>query len=626
MNNFLLTHRRWFVFALHVVSASVIYWFAFILRFEGDLDEDTLQSLLTTLPWLILIKLITFNYFGLHKGLWRYAGIDDLKKIVKACTVSTLVIVTGITLYNRFQGFPRSVLIIDWALSILVFGGKRFSLRIFREYRQGRERGANDDNCEQRILIAGAGDAGEMALRELCRNEKLSRAVIGFLDDSPHKQGMTMHGYRVLGNLADAQKIIKKHQITELLIAMPSAPKSTVRKLVDDCSDENVKFRILPAMADIITGRLTVQHIRDVEVEDLLGREPISLDRGRVLEEMRGKCVLVTGAGGSIGAELARQIAGYNPRHLLLLDMGETPLFEIDREIAELAPNIKRTAIVCDVKKRQTVQDIFQTYRPNLVFHAAAYKHVPLMEDHPNEAVANNILGTRNLAETAVKYETEKFVMISTDKAVRPTNVMGATKRCAELLVNALNQNSKTAFASVRFGNVLGSNGSVVPIFKKQIKNEQPIKITHPDITRYFMTIPEAVELVLQAGTICSEQGGEVFILDMGEPIKIVDLARNLIKLSGLREGEDIDIVYTGLRPGEKLYEELIAHGEDVELTEIPKIMVHRRNGSHANNDKQILEQLTNLIKLTQTQDAEKTRTQLWQTLCQNDPDIPQNQ
>jgi FlaA1/EpsC-like NDP-sugar epimerase len=432
-----------------------------------------------------------------------------------------------------------------------------------------------------------------------------------------------MHGFRVLGKLENAQKIIKKHHITELLIAMPSAPKSTVRKFVDNCSDEKIKFRILPAMADIITGKLTVQHIRDVEVEDLLGREPISLDRSRVLEQMRGKCVLVTGAGGSIGSELARQIAGYNPRHLLMLDMGETPLFEIDREIAELTPNVKRTAIVCDIKNRHAVQSIFQTHAPNLVFHAAAYKHVPLMEDHPSEAVTNNILGTRNLAETAVKYETEKFVMISTDKAVRPTNVMGATKRCAELLVNALNQDSKTAFASVRFGNVLGSNGSVVPIFKKQIKNGLPIKITHPDITRYFMTIPEAVELVLQAETICSKQGGEVFILDMGEPIKIVDLAKNLIKLSGLKEEEDIDIVYTGLRPGEKLYEELIAHGEDVELTDIPKIMVHRRNGKHNNDQMQILEQLTGLVKLAQTQDAEKTRQQLWQTVCQNDPDIP---
>ncbi len=534
--------------------------------------------------------------------------MDDLIHLTKATTSSTIIFVfTVVLLYGH--GFPRAIFLIDWLTSMMVFGGVRFSVRFFQELSEFQ---SDKSHCVQTLII-GAGGCGEAALREVRNSLGKSHYVVGFLDDNKTLHGTTIHGFHVIGDTKSLEKIVHEHSINEVLIAIPSAGKKFVRGLVESCIGQNVQFKILPEIKDFISGKLQIQQIRSVRVEDLLGRDPIKLDRDRVFGNLKDKCVLVTGAGGSIGSELARQISSYNPSLLLILEIGETPLFEIHEELKSHYPGLPVVAVFGDIQDRKFIDDLFHKYSPYCVFHAAAFKHVGLMQEHPVSAIQNNIFGTKNLVDAAAKYDCNKLLLISTDKAVNPKSIMGATKRCAELVLLS-SESNKTKLFSVRFGNVLGSHGSVVPIFKKQIEKGGPITITHPDVTRYFLTIPEAVELVLQAGSI--GEGGETFLLEMGDPIKISDLAYNMIKLSGLIPDEDIEIKYIGLRPGEKLHEELIIDGERVTATEVPKINVHKTDVISKKLYSRKLSTLADLVESRQKDEAIKC---LWDMVAKFD-------
>lgn len=569
----LTRHRRTLIFFLHFLIAAGSYTAAFLVRFDGVLPFAEWQNYSHLVLYAVLFKMLAMYRFQLYQGYWRYVSTYDLIRIIKACTASSLALVALWVFLGPemgVRGFPRGVFLLDWLISIFAFGGVRLLVRLFRE---AVEAGLTE-TAGRRTLIVGAGDTGETALRELRKHFGAQYNVVGFVDDDGDKRGMILHGVKVIGGTADVGRLAREKGVEEVLFAIPSASKRLYRGIVEQCEGVPVRFRILPSLADLISGRFKPHQMRQVSVEDLLGRDPVSLDRQRVERDLEGTCVLITGAGGSIGSELARQIATARPSRIILFDIAETPLFEVDRQLGELFPRLPRELVLGDIMIRERVERVFEQFRPQRVFHAAAYKHVPMMEKHPLDAVRNNVTGTRHVAEAAIRFGAGKFVLISSDKAVHPRNVMGATKRCAELLLASLDP-GPTAFIAVRFGNVLGSNGSVVPIFRQQINAGGPVRVTHPEATRFFMTIPEAVELVLQASVI--GRGGEVFLLDMGDPVSIVQLARNMIELSGLRPGDDIEIEYTGLRPGEKLHEELVIAGENVRPTEVPKVLVHVR-------------------------------------------------
>ncbi len=597
----ILKFRRLFVVVLHVILAGLSYYLAFLLRFDGAIPIKQLDIFLLTLPLIIGIKALCLLYFRLYQGLWRYAGMDDLIHLTKATTTSTIIFVfTVVLMYGH--GYPRSVFLIDWLTSMMVFGGVRFSVRFIREL---FEFNSDKSNCVQTLII-GAGGCGEGALREVRNSLAKSHYVVGFLDDNKLLHGTTIHGFPVIGDTNSLKKTVNEHSIDEVLIAIPSATKKFIRELVESCIGQNVHFKILPTIKDFISGKLQIQQIRNVQVEDLLGRDPIQLDRDRVFGNLKDKCVLVTGAGGSIGSELSRQISSYDPSLLVILEIGETPLFDIHEELKSIYPNLSIMAVLGDIQNKYFIDELFGKYSPYCVFHAAAFKHVGLMENHPLSAIQNNIFGTKNLVDAAIKHDCEKFLLVSTDKAVNPKGIMGAAKRCAELILLS-SKSKKTKLFSVRFGNVLGSHGSVIPIFRKQIAKGGPVTITHPDVTRYFLTIPEAVELVLQAGSI--GQGGETFLLEMGDPIKIPDLARNMIKLSGLIPDEDVEIKFIGLRPGEKLHEELIIDGELVTATEVPKINVHKTDNV---NKKLYFQKLSVLANAVERKDSREAVKCLW--------------
>jgi FlaA1/EpsC-like NDP-sugar epimerase len=554
----------------HVALFALAYMCAFLLRFDFAVPRAEFALTLRLLPLVVLIKLVVFRLVGQYRGWWKYVGLVDLIDLVKASVLSALCI--GALVYSVFglSVFPRSILFIDLFLTVTFVGAVRMSPRVMREVL--RPMSARRDAT--RIIIIGAGDNGEALLHQIQNDESLRYQVVAFLDDDPAKHGSCIHRVPVLGGQDVLPKVAEDLEATEVILASPPANGEQMRRLMEISRRAGTKMRTLPAVEDLLQGRVNVRQVREIRVEDLLRRTPRRLDRGLVAQFLHGKSVLVTGAGGSIGSEICRQVARFAPRRLVLGERFENSLFEIQRELRAAYPRLEIVAAIADVCDRKRMEAVFAANRPDAVFHAAAHKHVPLVEMNPGEGVKNNIFGTRVCAELAHQTGASAFVLISTDKAVRPASVMGATKRVAELFVQGMARRSQTKFLSVRFGNVLGSSGSVVPIFQEQIRAGGPVTVTHPEMQRYFMTIPEASQLVLQAGAM--GQGGEVYILDMGQPVKIVDLARDLIRLSGLRPDIDIPIVFTGTRPGEKLSEQLTLDEEQASKTRHEKIWIGR--------------------------------------------------
>ncbi|MGC3999860.1 MAG: nucleoside-diphosphate sugar epimerase/dehydratase [Anaeromyxobacter sp.] len=564
--------RRLLVIAAHVVLWALAAWTATLLRFEFAIPGLYRNLLEIWLPLVVASRVTTFMAFGLFRGLWRYTGARDLVGIVAGTVVGS----AGVLLVDMLIGlhFPRSILAIEWLLAIVLVGGTRLSTRGLRKWLLPAPAEAAAEGGKHRILIVGAGDAGEMLLREIQRNHGSRYKPIGFVDDDAAKVREHIHGVRVLGKIPDLPRLVQDRRVDEVLIAIPSATGRQMRRVVEQCKAAGVRFQTIPGMDQLIDGRITMKQLRNVAIEDLLGREPVELEMEAISRELTGQVIMVTGAGGSIGSEICRQLCRFEPASLLLVERAENSLFFIHRELEQAFPRVHLVPCIGDVGDGTRMADLFELHRPTVVFHAAAHKHVPMMEWNPGEAVKNNVGGTKVIADLSDQFRVHRFVMISTDKAVNPTSVMGVSKRVAEMYVQALSQRSKTRFVTVRFGNVLGSNGSVIPIFQAQIAAGGPVTVTHPEMKRYFMTIPEASQLVLQAGAMGA--GGEIFILDMGEPVKIADLAHDLITLSGLKPGVDIEIEFTGVRPGEKLFEELSVDAENTEKTRHPKIFVGR--------------------------------------------------
>ncbi|MFB1487202.1 MULTISPECIES: polysaccharide biosynthesis protein [unclassified Thiocapsa] len=546
------------------VAWIAAYWLRFNL---GRIPPEFVDSALTSLPWVLVIQGTVFWLFGLYRGVWRFASLPDLVRIVKAAVAGTVLVVVALFILNRTELIPRSVPVLFLGLQVILVAGPRLLYRWLKDHRLNLSSG-------QRVLIVGAGRAGEMLVRDMLRDPSRSYFPAGFVDDKPRRQGSEVHGVPVLGLTEAIPEIVVREDIDLLMLAVPSATAKEMRRLVELCEDTGRPFRTVPELRNLMTGQVSISQLRPVSIEDLLGRDPVSLDWEGIRAGLSARAVLVTGAGGSIGSELVRQIAAAGPTRLILIDNGEYNLYRIEMELLERYPNLCFTRHLVDVADAAGLDAVFAAERPQIIFHAAAYKHVPMLEDQIRAAVRNNVTGTRVVAETAERWGCERFVLISTDKAVHPANVMGATKRVAEAICQTLNQRSACRYITVRFGNVLGSAGSVVPLFSRQIEQGGPVTVTHPEIERFFMTIPEACQLIMQAAVI--GDGGEIFVLDMGEPIKIRYLAEQMIRLSGHEPGEEISIHYVGLRPGEKLYEELFYDSEDLVPTCHPKIRVAR--------------------------------------------------
>ncbi len=546
------------------VLVGAALYIVLYLRFDGVIPSRYMVAYLQLVPYFTIVLLLSFYLFGLYNRLWQYASVGELVSITASITVGTIV--NFLILLTSVQDgsfiLPRSVPALHWMATILLIGFSRFSWRFLRSILfKNRKPGE-----EKHVLIVGAGDAGATLVRELKHRQYRDNMIpVGFVDDNPTKQRMGMFGLPVLGRREDIPRLVKKYGVDEIVIAMPSASRTIIGEIVDICQTTPASLKILPGIYELINGRVSVSQVREVRVEDILGREPVEVDLDSIAGYLAGKAVLITGAGGSIGSELCRQAARFNPRQLILLGHGENSIYEVYQDLSLEFRSLEIMPLIHDVKDAVTMNAVFQKYRPQVVFHAAAHKHVPLMEQCPAEAVKNNILGTFNAARAAHDCSAEAFILISTDKAVHPASIMGATKRIAEMVVQQMARSSETCFAAVRFGNVLDSRGSVVPLFKKQIATGGPVTVTHPEMVRYFMTIPEAVQLVIQAGALA--RGGEIFILDMGEPVKILSLARRMIRLAGYQPDTDIPIVFTGIRPGEKLFEELLTSAEETEAT-----------------------------------------------------------
>ncbi|MBE3067250.1 MAG: polysaccharide biosynthesis protein [Chloroflexi bacterium] len=615
MLNWSLFHlrNRYFVI-LDICLLAAIPALALTLRVNLPWDPAYPQTLLIFTLLALLVKLPVFYAFRLYKRYWRYASMDELINIALAALITT-VLVTAISWGMQGLGvfgensLPRSVPIIDGLLTLLFVGGTRFSLRA-AEYLRAR---SSNGTLGRRVLIAGAGDAGEMVVREMRTSHRVSFEPVGFVDDNSFKQGVVIHGVRVLGNLAKIPELVEKYRVQEVIIAMPAAPGDTIHQIVRLCEQAGVPSRSVPGIFELLEGRVSISRFREVRIEDLLRREPVRVDSWKVVEMIAGKRVLVTGAGGSIGTELCLQIARSRPAQLIALGHGENSLFQLNGQLSKLPAGVNGSGnpiyrmVVADVRDRQRLDTLFTSFAPQIVFHAAAHKHVHLMEENIQDAVTNNVYGTSNLLQLSRSHGVERFVLISTDKAVEPACVMGATKRVAEQLVQAAGFETGLPYVVVRFGNVLGSRGSVVPIFQRQIEEGGPVTVTHPEAERYFMTIPEAVLLVLQAAAIGN--GGEILVLDMGERVRVLDLAQDMIELSGLRLGQDIDITYTGLIPGEKLIESLFSEDEHPGPTEQDKILVLHNN--KVADIERLHQEVAQLIALAREGDAEATRLKL---------------
>jgi FlaA1/EpsC-like NDP-sugar epimerase len=570
MQTIVLLYRRFFVVGLHIALIILSNYSALWLRFDGKIELPDRELWLQMLPWLILIRGVTFIPLRLYEGLWRYTGIWDLRNIIVGVVSSSIIFFSVVHFGFGATGYPRSVFIIDSLLLIFFMGGIRLARRLYQGLLFNRGR--------KRLLIYGAGDSGELVARDIRNNSsKYESEVAGFIDDDPNKIGRRIHGAKVLGTRKDIANIIATVEPDEILIAIRGAAGATLREVIRVVEPFKIPIKTLPSITGDQSGTFTFNEVREVSFEDLLDRPSVGGDLESVEQLVSGKRILITGAGGSIGSELCRQVAAANPKLLVMLDKNESGLYAIEMELSQKFPSLAKVPILGDIKHLSTLDELFVRHQPQIVFHAAAYKHVPMMELHPEEAVLNNVTGTYRLSQAAIKHKAERFVLISTDKAVNPTNVMGATKRAGEVYTQSLVQaaaHGETIFSAVRFGNVLGSNGSVVPLFLQQIRRGGPVTVTHPEVTRYFMTIPEAVQLVLRAATLGS--GGEIFVLEMGEQIKVVNMARHLIRICGLVPDKDISINFVGLRPGEKLQEELVGADETQQSSPIDKIYIVR--------------------------------------------------
>ena len=574
---------------------------SFALRLDVEELSFYFPAVLFMCAVALVVKIPIYYFFGLYRRLWVYASTNELRLITVAVTAASVFTSGAMLLFNGMglvkPGMPRSAVGIDWLLSLVLIGGSRFALRILAE----QSMTARASGKGRRALIIGAGDAGALIARELQKTTPLNLTPVGFLDDDPAKQNHVIYGVKVIGAVNDLATAIDVHRVNEVIIAIPSAPGRLVRMVNDVCRLKGIPSRAMPGMYELIGGKVSVNRLREVDITDLLRREPIRVNDEAVGAALEGKCVLVTGAGGSIGRELCRQIARRNPAKLVLLGHGENSIFEILLELQQDYPDLPVAPVIADVRNVERLTQVFDEHRPGIIFHAAAHKHVPLMEINVVEAVTNNVVGTRSVVQTALEHNVERFVLISTDKAVRPSSIYGATKRLAEMIVLDAARESKRAFTVVRFGNVLGSRGSIIPKFKNQIANGGPVTITHPDMYRFFMTIPEAVYLVLQAASM--ENGGETFVLNMGEPVRILDLAEDLIRLSGLEPHRDIEISFTGIRPGEKLTEELWDEGTPLAKTRHPDIF--RLENDASSPSLNLIQTINSLSALCHSADAE---------------------
>ena len=617
-----------------LISLSVVL--AFLFRFDGKIPPEYFSTIKDIIILALIFCLPIFYFLKLYSFSWSYVSTQELISLFKAAALSFLFSGAVLLILRdspQFSGFPRSTLFISYFLVFLFCGGIRFAKRIYLEIFEGR---INKEEKE-RTLIVGAGDAGEQILRSILVSKNSPYLPIGFVDDNPNKKGEIVHGVKVLGKIEDIPEIVKKNQIEGMIIALPSVGSKIIKKAVELGRKAGLKkIKVIPSMAEIINGEISIQDIREVQIEDLLGREPVLLDTKAIENFIRDKIILITGAAGSIGSELSRQVAKFHPSLLLILDQDETGIFNISKELKEKFQNLTTVSLIADIQDKEKIDQTFNHFHPNIVFHAAAYKHVPLMEECPDEAVKNNIFGTKILGQLAIKYGIEKFIFISTDKAINPTSVMGATKRLGEMICQVLNKMNfttypehinryvlggagHTKFISVRFGNVLDSRGSVIPSFREQIKKGGPVEVTHPEMKRYFMMTSEACLLVLQAGVM--GQGGEVFVLNMGEPVKILDLAREMIRLSGFEPDQDIPIVFTGQRPGEKLFEEILTAEEGTVATRNEKIFMARLSEVNERKLKEGLEKLKATIQSGNKKEIKSILKELIPAYCPNDID-----
>ena len=565
---------------LDAVCILLSSFFALATRFEFiiyQIPPEHLEALWKYEPWFVLTTLIIFALFKIYSSLWEYAGPQEIFSIIWACIISGILEIGIVLLSGGF--LPRSYYLLRTMYLIAFVVGTRFSYRMIRLKKQNRHLPLRQ---QRRVMIVGAGEAGRSVIGEIQNSKYLNQQVICIIDDDPKKQGKYIKGIRIVGDRNSIQRNVKRYNIQQIIITIPSAGSTALRPILDICKETDCELMIIPGVYQLVNGEVRASKLRPVNINDLLGREEIQVNLDEVMGYVAGKVIMVTGGGGSIGSELCRQIAEHRPKQLIIFDIYENNAYEIQQELRRKHPELNLVVLIGSVRDENRIESIFEKYHPEIIYHAAAHKHVPLMEDSPNEAIKNNVLGTYKMVMMADRFHAKRFVMISTDKAVNPTNIMGASKRICEMIIQTYNKMSETEFVAVRFGNVLGSNGSVIPLFKKQIAEGGPVTVTDPEIIRYFMTIPEAVSLVLQAGAYA--QGGEIFVLDMGEPVKILDLAKNMIRLSGLKLGQDIEIEFTGLRPGEKLYEELLMDEEG--MTDTPNKLIHIGHPIDVDEDK----------------------------------------
>ncbi len=578
------------MFVIDIALVNLSIFLAFAIRFDWRFTQSVISPCLYFMMWATFFRTSLFALFGMYQWSFRYASISEAINILKSVTTGSLLLIAT-AFFTRRTEIGRSVLLIDYLICVFFTGISRFAPRVLVKFKQLKH------SKLKRVLIVGAGAAGEMIAREMISAKKRVYQPVGYIDDDPGKLNSRIHGVRVLGRISEIGEIIKGANIEEIIIAIPSARGKIIRDIISKCEKAEVKIKTVPELHKILTGEVTIKNIRDVKPEDLLGRETVEINTEDIGAFIRGKTILITGAAGTIGSELSRQMVKFNPGQVILYDLNENNIYFLEIELKTNYPNFKFKTVIGDIKDVGLLKNTFSKYKPQIVFHAAAHKHVPLMESNPVAAVKNNILGTRNLIYASEHYMVERFVMISTDKAVNPTSVMGASKRIAEMIVQTKAKTAKTKFMAVRFGNVIGSSGSVIPIFKQQIENEKPVTVTDPEVKRFFMAASEAAQLVMQAGAI--GKGGEVLILDMGEQIKILDLAKNLITLSGLKPNEDVEIKFIGLRPGEKMYEETLLDMEHDKATKHDKIYIAQPDSFdpiQLHKDIKILERLANLM------------------------------